>query len=97
MVRLKLGKIHHTSFSTLVQLGLPKMQELAAWMESEKDKCEVRILFLCFGLQGDMLAHTLGSRSRQVLSVMTKLAKQIQGYPKVRTRSHTPDRHRMGD
>jgi len=73
------------------------MQELAAWMESEKDKCEVRILFLCFGLQGDMLAHTLGSRSRQVLSVMTKLAKQIQGYPKVRTRSHTPDRHRMGD
>ncbi|ELR17569.1 RhoGEF domain containing protein [Acanthamoeba castellanii str. Neff] len=55
----------------LLNLGLPKMQELAAWMESEKDKCE-----------GDMSAHTLGLRSRQVLSVMTKLAKQIQGYPK---------------
>jgi hypothetical protein len=29
-------------------LGLPKMQELAAWMESEKDKCEVRTFFSLF-------------------------------------------------
>jgi hypothetical protein len=44
-----------------------------------------------------MSAHTLGLRSRQVLSVMTKLAKQIQGYPKVRTPSHKPDSHLMDD